>query len=138
MVTAYWLIGREIVVEIQGGEERAQYGKLVIQTLSHQLTKYYSTGFSITNLQYFRKVYQTWPDRLSIQHPSGAELVEQQKNHPTYGQFPTGFSSQLSEGYDPKLDDGVGKNITPLQKKGIIAYDLLNPGQLKKYLNADW
>lgn len=44
----------------------------------------------------------------------------------------------LAEGYDPKLDDGVGKNIAPLQKKGIIAYEVLNPGQLKKYLNADW
>ncbi|MFZ4856097.1 MAG: BREX-1 system adenine-specific DNA-methyltransferase PglX [Desulfuromonadaceae bacterium] len=44
----------------------------------------------------------------------------------------------LAEGYDPKLDDGVGKNIAPLQKKGIIAYDVLNAGQLKKYLNADW
>jgi hypothetical protein len=44
----------------------------------------------------------------------------------------------LSEGYDPKLDDGVGKNIAPLQKRGIIAYDVLNPGQLKKYLNAEW
>ena len=44
----------------------------------------------------------------------------------------------LSEGYDPKLDDGVGKNIAPLQKRGIIAYEVLNPGQLTKYLNADW
>lgn len=44
----------------------------------------------------------------------------------------------LAEGYDPKLDDGVGKNIAPLQKKGILAYDVLNAGQLKKYLNADW
>jgi hypothetical protein len=44
----------------------------------------------------------------------------------------------LAEGYDPKLDDGVGKNIAPLQKKGMLAYDVLNPGQLKKYLNADW
>ncbi|MDO8946178.1 MAG: BREX-1 system adenine-specific DNA-methyltransferase PglX [Desulfocapsaceae bacterium] len=44
----------------------------------------------------------------------------------------------LAEGYDPKLDDGVGKNIAPLQKKGIIAYDVLNAGQLKKFLNADW
>ena len=44
----------------------------------------------------------------------------------------------LSEGYEPKLDDGVGKNIAPLQKKGIIAYEVLNAGQLKKYLNADW
>lgn len=44
----------------------------------------------------------------------------------------------LAEGYDPKLDDGVGKNIAPLQKKGMLAYEVLNPGQLKKYLNADW
>jgi len=44
----------------------------------------------------------------------------------------------LAEGYNPILDDGVGKNIAPLQKKGMITYEVLNPGQLKKYLNADW
>jgi hypothetical protein len=44
----------------------------------------------------------------------------------------------LAEGYNPVLDDGVGKNIAPLQKKKMIAYDVLNAGQLKKYLNADW
>ena len=43
----------------------------------------------------------------------------------------------LAEGYNPVLDDGVGKNITPLQKKGMILYDVLNSGQLKKYLNTD-
>lgn len=44
----------------------------------------------------------------------------------------------LSEGYDPVLDDGVGKNIAPLQKKKMIPYEVLNAGQLKNYLNADW
>ena len=44
----------------------------------------------------------------------------------------------LAEGYDPILDDGVGKNIAPLQKKGLLPYDVLTPGQLKTYLNADW
>ncbi len=44
----------------------------------------------------------------------------------------------LASGYDPKLDDGVGKNIAPLQKAGIISYEVLNKSQLKKYLNADW
>ncbi len=44
----------------------------------------------------------------------------------------------LAEGYNPVLDDGVGKNIAPLQKKKMLAYDVLNPGQLKTYLNADW
>jgi hypothetical protein len=44
----------------------------------------------------------------------------------------------LAEGYDPILDDGVGKNIAPLQRKKMIPYEVLTPGQLKKYLNADW
>jgi hypothetical protein len=44
----------------------------------------------------------------------------------------------LAEGYKPVLDDGVGKNIAPLQNKGMLAYEVLNKGQLKKYLNADW
>ena len=44
----------------------------------------------------------------------------------------------LASGYDPKLDDGVGKNIAPLQKREMLSYEVLNAGQLKKYLNADW
>lgn len=44
----------------------------------------------------------------------------------------------LASGYNPKLDDGVGKNIAPLQKRKMISYEVLNAGQLKKYLNADW
>jgi hypothetical protein len=44
----------------------------------------------------------------------------------------------IAEDYNPTLDDGVGKNIAPLQKKGMLKADVLNPGQLTKYLNADW
>lgn len=44
----------------------------------------------------------------------------------------------IAEGYNPILDDGVGKNIAPLQKKGMLKAEVLNAGQLTKYLNADW
>lgn len=48
----------------------------------------------------------------------------------------------IAEGYDPKLDDGVGKNIAPLQKKGLLRAEVLKSAgknsQLDKYLNADW
>lgn len=44
----------------------------------------------------------------------------------------------LESGYNPTLDDGVGKNIAPLQKRKMLSYEVLNVGQLKKYLNADW
>lgn len=44
----------------------------------------------------------------------------------------------LAEGYNPILDSGVGKNIAPLQKRKMISYEVLNAGQLKKYLAAEW
>lgn len=49
----------------------------------------------------------------------------------------------LASSYDPKLDDGVGKNIAPLQKAGLLSYAVLKESggktsQLNKFLNADW
>ncbi len=63
MVLAYWLIGREIVEAVQGGEERAAYGKQVIEELSTRLTHRYGQGFSPTTLQYFRKFYLAYIER---------------------------------------------------------------------------
>jgi len=64
MVLAYWLIGREIVQELQGGEERAEYGKQVIDYLSDRLKTRFGRGFSTTNLRYFRTFYTVYADRL--------------------------------------------------------------------------
>ncbi len=52
--------------------------------------------------------------------------------------FKVKIDELLTEGYNPILDDGVGKNIAPLQKKKMIPYEVLNAGQLENYLNADW
>ncbi len=52
--------------------------------------------------------------------------------------FKVKIDELLSEGYNPVLDDGVGKNIAPLQKKKMITYEVLNKGQLEKYFHADW
>jgi hypothetical protein len=52
--------------------------------------------------------------------------------------FTTKIDELIAEGYEPKLDDGVGKNIAPLQKKGLLRAEVLKANQLTKYLNADW
>ena len=51
-----WLVGREIVLEIQAGEKRAEYGKQALKELSHRLTEQYGSGFSVTNLLVLQKV----------------------------------------------------------------------------------
>jgi hypothetical protein len=53
-------------------------------------------------------------------------------------EFTKNIDELIAEGYDPKLDDGVGKNIAPLQKKGLLRCDVLSKTQLEKYLKADW
>ncbi|NLX18636.1 MAG: restriction endonuclease, partial [Desulfobulbus sp.] len=40
--------------------------------------------------------------------------------------FKAKIDELLAEGYNPILDDGVGKNIAPLQKKKMIPYEVLN------------
>ena len=44
----------------------------------------------------------------------------------------------IASGYNPTLDDGVGKNIAPLQERKMLKADVLNANQLKKYLKAEW
>jgi hypothetical protein len=73
---AYWLIGREIVQALQGGEARAQYGNALITDLSKRLTGHYGAGFFAANLKNFRQFYQAYSDRaISIIHPSGSQLA---------------------------------------------------------------
>jgi len=82
MVIAYWLIGREIVQEIQGGEERAEYGKQIIEQLSVGLTEKYGRGFSTTNLRYFRTFYTGYSDRIpEIRHIAGGEFEDAENRH---------------------------------------------------------
>jgi predicted nuclease of restriction endonuclease-like (RecB) superfamily len=82
MVIAYWLIGREIVHEIQQGQDRAAYGKKVLAELSNKLTKRYGEGFSVTNLRYFRLFFQTYNDRNpEIRHTAGDESEVMEKHH---------------------------------------------------------
>ncbi len=58
MVDAYWNIGKIIVEFEQQGENRAEYGKKLIQILSIKLNKKFGSGFSAPALWNMRKFYQ--------------------------------------------------------------------------------
>ncbi len=118
-IIAYWMIGREIVEELQGGEDRAEYGKQVIEELSKQLTKKYGKGYSAPTLWNFRQFYQTYSDRhqtilspagrkkKKINHiselnsdtklfPAGRELAFVEENFLNVDQLSKGFHPNLS------------------------------------------
>lgn len=84
MVLAYWLIGREIVQALQGGQDRASYGAELLEGLSKGLQRRYARGFSVTNLRYFRLFYQAYVNRQpQIHHEARDELrVDAQADAP--------------------------------------------------------
>src|SRR3972149_9591406 len=56
-VVANWLVGREIVEEEQRGKKRAGYGEQLLQDLSSRLTAEFGKGFSVDNLEMFRRFF---------------------------------------------------------------------------------
>jgi hypothetical protein len=100
-VTTYWLIGREIVQALQGGEARAQYGNALIADLSQRLTERYGAGFSAANLKNFRQFYLTYSDRPApIGHPSGSQWAAPDGanpiSYPAGSETPPSFHHNLS------------------------------------------
>lgn len=63
MVVAYWMIGRETVLELQRGDDRADYGERVIRNLSKRLATARGRGYSEQNLRNFRQFYSIFADR---------------------------------------------------------------------------
>ncbi len=60
MVTAYWNIGKQIY-EACGENDRAAYGKQLLQFLSEKLTSEFGKGFTVSNLRNMRQFYMTFP-----------------------------------------------------------------------------
>lgn len=65
MVHAYWHVGR-LIVEAQGGADRAAYGDRLIAGISKQLTQEFGKGFTSTNLKYMRLFYEAFPIRHAL------------------------------------------------------------------------
>lgn len=64
-VVANWLIGREIVEEEQKGKVKAAYGTRQLGRLSRRLSGEFGPGYSVDNLELFRRFYVRYPHLIS-------------------------------------------------------------------------
>lgn len=69
MVITYWEIGEQIY-KACGENDRAEYGKKLLDYLSEQLTVEFGKGFTVRNLRAMRQFYCLFP----IRHTLCAEL----------------------------------------------------------------
>jgi predicted nuclease of restriction endonuclease-like (RecB) superfamily len=60
-VLMYWQIGKVIFEEEQQGQERANYGASLIQSLAEKLQPQFGSGFSVKQLQRYRQFYLAFP-----------------------------------------------------------------------------
>lgn len=60
MVKTYFEIGRLIVEDEQHGNQKAEYGKNILEGLSKVLTKEFGKGFSVTNIRQMRNFYLSY------------------------------------------------------------------------------
>jgi len=68
MLKAYWEIGKHIVDFEQGGKLKAAYGKALLVNLSKDLSLQYGRGFSRSNLNYMRLLYDKYPICETLSH----------------------------------------------------------------------
>ncbi|MDD2906913.1 MAG: DUF1016 N-terminal domain-containing protein [Sulfurimonas sp.] len=60
-VLLYWNIGKRIYEEVQGGDDRAEYGKSIIKNLSDELEPIYGSGYSYRQLYLFVQFNKAFP-----------------------------------------------------------------------------
>ena len=60
LLNSYWNIGRIICEYEQSAPERADYGKRTLKVLAKELTNTFGKGFSVSNIQFMRRFYQTY------------------------------------------------------------------------------
>lgn len=60
LLGTYWNVGRIICEYEQTLPERADYGRQTLRAVSKELTKEFGKGFSVSNIQFMRRFYQTY------------------------------------------------------------------------------
>ncbi|MBR2827672.1 MAG: DUF1016 family protein [Bacilli bacterium] len=89
MLHLYWNIGK-IIMKIQQGEKRANYGDSILEKLSKKLTDEFGKGFSSRNLRTMRKFYLMYPiwktvsSKLSWSHYLELIKIEEEKKRNYY------------------------------------------------------
>ena len=62
MIRSYWLVGRRLVEEEQGGAVRAEYGKALLKKLAAELVPLYGNTYTVRRLQDYRQFYLYFKD----------------------------------------------------------------------------
>jgi predicted nuclease of restriction endonuclease-like (RecB) superfamily len=118
-VVANWLIGREIVEDEQKGRRRAEYGKQLLLDLSIRLTADYRKGYSVDNLELFRRFFLEYNDLLGSEKSDALRRISSK--------------TDISEAVRRKSKDNIAVQLP--QKNYVEHRKSWQPGQLHPSLS---
>jgi predicted nuclease of restriction endonuclease-like (RecB) superfamily len=136
MVITYFEIGKLIVNQEQQGEEKAKYGKNLINELSDKLSLEFGKGFSATNIKQMRTFYLTYSKgqmtsdefNLSWSHYLKLMRIDDEKERKFYEieSFKNNWSlKELQRQYDSALFTRLAlsrdkSKVLELAEKGLV------------------
>lgn len=119
-VVANWLIGREIVEEEQKGKRRAEYAEQLLLELSARLTADYGRGYSVDNLEFFRRFFLEYNSLLGSEKSDALRRIS--------------TTTDISDAVRRKSMESI--TVLLSQKQHAPRGESWQPGQL--HLNLSW
>ena len=136
LLSTYWNIGRIIAEYEQTVPERADYGKQTLKELSKALTNEFGKGFSVSNIQFMRRFYQTYQiqqtasvklswshycELLSISNPDKRSFYEKEAVNSNWSvrELKRQIDSSLFERLLLSRGDANKEQVLALAEKGI-------------------
>lgn len=136
LLNTYWNIGRIIAEYEQTVPERADYGKQTLKELSKALTNEFGKGFSVSNIQFMRRFYQTYQiqqtasvklswshycELLSISDPNKRSFYEKEAVNSNWSvrELKRQIDSSLFERLLLSRGDANKEQVLALAEKGI-------------------
>jgi len=119
-VVANWLIGREIVEEEQKGKRRAEYAEQLLLDLSARLTAEYGRGYSVDNLEFFRRFFLEYNSLLGSEKSDALRRIS--------------TTTDISDAVRRKSMESI--TVLSSQKQQAPRSESWQPGQL--HLNLSW
>lgn len=68
IIETYWKVGEHIIKFEQDGKTRAEYGSNLLKKLSKDLSLRHGKGFSVSNIQRMRQMYEEYPNYATVSH----------------------------------------------------------------------
>ena len=144
LLSTYWNIGRIIAEYEQTVPERADYGKQTLKELSKALTNEFGKGFSVSNIQFMRRFYQTYQiqqtasvklswshycELLSISDPDKRSFYEKEAVNSNWSvrELKRQIDSSLFERLLLSRGDANKEQVLALAEKGI---EIVEPSDL--------